>query len=176
MDRKYKYLDTCLIAGVIISYCCFFVSTMLKAEFFIELFSPITGFAIGITIIGCLGRMDRYWKPSFILALGVFSYMLADILVFLSNWVVRDERLYTAAAFVFLLPNYFFGGSVALYFIQKLKGKQLYQFLINTMTFTVIGIVVLRRILVFMSAFYQLDGGRSSGSTCISPSTSLSLS
>ncbi len=159
MDRKYKYLDICLISGMIISYLCFFVSTMLKAEFFIELFSSITGFAIGITILGCLGRMGRYWKPSFVLALGVFSYMMADILVFLSDWVIKDERLYTASAFVFLLPNYFFGASVALYFIQKLKGKQLYQFLINTMTFTVIGIVVLRRILVYMSAFYRLDQG-----------------
>lgn len=159
MDKKYKIMDIVLISGVVISYGCFLISTLVGADFLIDLFSPIACFMIGITIIGCLGRMGRYWKPSFVLALGIFSYMVADILILVSKWITGDEGLYTLAAFIFLLPNYFFGASVGLYFIQKLKGKQLYQFLINSMTFTVIGIVALRRILVFMGAYGNLDHG-----------------
>ncbi|WP_158589502.1 putative bifunctional diguanylate cyclase/phosphodiesterase [Butyrivibrio sp. CB08] len=157
--NKFEKMDLVFVAGIVVSYSCFFISTMLKATFFIELFSPITGFAIGITILGCLKRMGRFWKPSFILALGIFSYAFADILIFISNWITGSEKLYEFAAFIFLLPNYFFGASVGFYFIQKLKGKDLYRFLINSLTFTVIGIIALRRILVHLGTYDLVDQG-----------------
>ncbi len=157
MDNKYKRIDYILIAGIAISYTCFLISTILNADFFIKLFSPVTDFMIGVTILSCLRRMGEYWKPSFVLSLGVFSYMLADILVFVGNYILKTDSLNGTIVFVFLFPNYFFGASVAMYFVLKLKGRELYQFLINTMTLTVIGFVALRRGLLYLGS-YQLLG------------------
>jgi diguanylate cyclase (GGDEF)-like protein len=157
MDERYRKIDITLTTGIILSYLCFFISTMLKADFYIKLFEPITGFIVGCTILACLKRMDRYWVPSFVLALGIFSYMTADILIFVDKYVLPQPRLGEISAFVFLFPNYLFGLSVGLYFIQKLKGKSLYQFLVNTLVFTVIGFVAVRRILIYLGSYSILD-------------------
>jgi diguanylate cyclase (GGDEF)-like protein len=158
-ETREKRRDKALIAGIIISYACFFISTIFRADFFIELFSPLTAALIGLTIINCLRRMGAFWLPSFILALGIFSYMVADIFIFVGDYILHTDKLYNLAAFIFLLPNYFFGASVALYFIQKLKGRELYHFLVNTLTLTVIGFIGLRKFLIFMGSYELLDRG-----------------
>lgn len=158
-ETREKRRDKALIAGIIISYACFFISTIFRADFFIELFSPLTAALIGLTIINCLRRMGAFWLPSFILALGIFSYMVADIFIFVGDYILHTDKLYNLAAFIFLLPNYFFGASVALYFIQKLKGRELYHFLVNTLTLTVIGFIGLRKFLIFLGSYELLDRG-----------------
>ena len=154
--QKYKR-DFPLFAGIIISYLCFCISTLMKNDFFIEIFSPLTCIITGVTILGCLSRMGRYWVPSFLLAVGIFFYGFADILRFLADFVLFTDKLEGAIAFIYLLPNYFFGSSVAVYFIQKLKGRELYQFLVNTFCLTVIGFVVFRKALIFLGSYDMLS-------------------
>ena len=154
---KRVYADKMLFTGVIISYICFFISTMMKNDFLICLFSPLTGAFIGTTILACLSRMGRYWVPSFLLSLGIFSYMVADIFQFVGRYILHSDIFEDLVTFIFLLPNYFFGTSFAIYFIQKLKGRQFYQFLINTFTLTVVGFVAFRRGLIFLGSYSTLD-------------------
>ncbi len=97
--------------------------------------------------------------PSFILALGIFSYMVADILIFVGDYILHTDTFSDLSAFIFLLPNYFFGASVALYFFQKLKGRELYQFFANTLSLTVIGFIGLRKLLIFLGSYELLERG-----------------
>lgn len=154
---KENKLDILLFSTIIVTYLCFVVSTFVGSDFLIGIFSPLTGIAIAITILCCLGRMGRYWKPSFLLALGIICYVIADIIYFFGNYVFKTPTLSEYSTFIFVLPNYFFGASVGLYFIQKLKDRNLYQFLINTLVMTVIGLVAFSRILFYVGAFDNLE-------------------
>ncbi len=149
--------DKLLFTGIIVSYICFFISTLVGNELFIRLFAPITSGLTGITILACLSRMGRYWVPSFLLSVGIFFYMIADVIGFVGHIILQSDSLDDLVIFIFLLPNYFFGASVAVYFIQKLKGRQFYQFLINTFTLTIIGFVTFRRILIFLGSYDLLS-------------------
>ena len=149
--------DRVLFATIIISYVCFFVSTLARANFWIDLFSPVTVMLTSVVIFVCMNRLGRYWIPSFLLATGIMFYAVADILKFVGLYLLHSDIFEDAITFVYLLPNYFFGASVALYFIQKLKGRDLYQFLINTFTLTIIGFVLFRRGLIYLGTFDLLE-------------------
>ena len=149
--------DRVLFATIIISYVCFFVSTLARANFWIDLFSPVTVMLTSVVIFVCMNRLGRYWIPSFLLATGIMFYAVADILKFVGLYLLHSDIFEDAITFVYLLPNYFFGASVALYFIQKLKGRELYQFLINTFTLTIIGFVLFRRGLIYLGTFDLLE-------------------
>ena len=153
MNVKQYKRDIPFIAGIFITYICFCIGTLLQNYFFIELFSPLTCIMIGATIIGCLGRMGKYWLPSFLLSMGIFVYAFADILRFAVDYVFFTDKYGAFISFLYVFPNYFFGLSVAVYFIQKLKGRELYQFLVNTFSLTVIGFVFLRKTLIYLGSF-----------------------
>lgn len=154
---EYKKIDIILIVGIIISYTCFVISTFIHAAFWIDLFSPLTEAIVCITILCCLSRMGRFWKPSFLLAAGIFCYMFADILRFVGLYIIHSEIFTDAITFIYLLPNYFYGASVGLYFLQKLKGRDLHQFLINTFVLTVIGFIAYRRVLIYLGSYDMLS-------------------
>ncbi len=148
-----KKTDRVLFAVIIISYVFFFISTMARANFWIDVFSPVTVMFTSVIIFVCMTRLGRYWIPSCLLATGIMFYAVADILKFVGLYILHSDIFDDAITFVYLLPNYFFGASVALYFIQKLKGRELYQFLINTFTLTIIGFVLFRRALIYLGTF-----------------------
>lgn len=153
MQMSENKLDRALFFGIIISYTCFFISTVLKATFWIDVLSPVTVTLTGVTIMACLSRMGRFWLPSFWLATGILFYAVADIMKFFGLYILFTDKLNSTITFVYLLPNYFFGISVGIYFIQKLKGRQFYQFLTNTLILTVIGFVFFRKGLIFLGTY-----------------------
>ncbi|MCR5775287.1 MAG: EAL domain-containing protein [Lachnospiraceae bacterium] len=156
-DNDYLISDLALVACLLTSYFCFFVATMLRIDAFIHIFSPLTAILTGSLIIKCLSRMGAFWIPSFVLAMGILMWAMADILTLLNTFFFNSESIYSLTSFIFLLPNYFFGGSVAIYFIQKLKGRELYQFLINTFTLSIISLVLFKKILEHLRSFEKLQ-------------------
>ena len=150
---KQRRSDRILFAIIIISYVCYFISTIARSNFWIDVFSPVTVMSTSAIIYASLTRLGRYWVPSCLLATGILSYAVADILKFVGLYVIHSDIFDDAITFVYLLPNYFFGASVAVYFILKLKGRELYQFLINAFTLTIIGFVLFRRGLIYLGTF-----------------------
>lgn len=129
----------------------------MQHNFGIKIFSTITDVLICAVIVSCLGRMGRYWFPCFLMQLGIMFYAVADILILLGEFVFHTDAFDTIVTFVFLLPNYFFCAAVALYFVQKLKGRDLYQFLANTLILTIFGFVAFRKLLLYLGTFQLLE-------------------
>ncbi len=146
-------IDRTLIIAILVSYGCFCISTFLRNNFFILLFSPVTVTLTGVLMLFCLKRLGIYWVPSLILACGVLFYALADIIVFFDEAVTGKFAMGELIATIYLFPNYLFGTSVAVYFLQKLKRTELYQFLVNVFVFTSFGLVAFRHILIYLGSY-----------------------
>ena len=142
--------------SLLVSYAFFFGSTILDIEVPILLFSPITAFLSGLLILKCLDRMGDYRLPSLLLAIGIFMWCTADLLNFINTLYTHNEFIDILITMIFLLPNYFFGVSVAVYFFQKLKGREFYQFLINSFILTVVGFVGFVKVLQYLGSFGTL--------------------
>jgi len=155
-DRT-KLSDRIIITALIISYIFFVINTIMDNTFVIQLFSPLTAALTGILILACLKRMGDFWLPSLILAIGIFMWMVADILTFINTWFTDIPLIGTLITYIFLLPNYFFGTAVFIYFSQKLKGRDLYQFLVNSLILSVIGLVGFKKILERLDSFNTLQ-------------------
>lgn len=149
--------DIIVVASLLISYVLYCGSTLLNNEVLILLFSPVTCFLTGLLILLCLDRMGSYKTPSLLLALGIFMYCLADVLDFINALFVHEDFIDDLITIIYLLPNYFFGVSVAAYFFQKLKGRQFYQFLINSFILTVVGFVAFVKLLQHLGSFNTLE-------------------
>lgn len=156
-DEQRGRLDLPIIAALIASYVFMFIVTALGNDFLHNLISPITAFLAGTLIMLCLKRMGGFWLPSFLLGVGIYIWVVADVISFVSGFLLHTEITDTLTQTLYVFPNYFFGISVAVYFIQKLRGRQLYQFLVNVFTFTVIGFVAIRKLLDYASSFRTLD-------------------
>jgi diguanylate cyclase (GGDEF)-like protein len=154
---KADTIDVKLFFGILISYACFFICTLVGGDFWIRLLGLVTEALIFVTIISCLKPMGRYWVPSFVLDLGVLGYMIADILIFLERFILHTNSLSTVASYIYLLPNGFFGLSVGLYFIQKLKGRDLYQFLLNSLALTSVGFVLFESYITKLKSYPLLS-------------------
>jgi diguanylate cyclase (GGDEF)-like protein len=141
---------------MLLSYLCFAITTVMQNDFLITVFSPITALLIGILIIKCIDRMGSFVVPTLLLALGVFMWALADILTFFNTWMLHKDAIDSLITIIFLLPNYFFGFAIALYFFKKLKGRELYHFLINSFTLTIVSFVAFRKILEHLHSFDRL--------------------
>lgn len=161
MNQEYqaRWYDKAVPAALIISYVCFVIVTFFQQDFLIHIFSPLTATLAATLIMLCLTRMGGFWVPSFILGLGIYFWVMGDILT-LYNLYGRSVPLAAVQNLtdaVYLLPNFCSAASVAVYFIQKLTGRSLYQFLTNTLTFTIIGFVVLRKFLTLANTYEELD-------------------
>lgn len=154
---KMRRSDVIVVALLLTSYVLFCAFTFLNNEALILLCSPITCFLTGLLILLCLGRMGDFKTPSLLLALGIFMYCLADVLTLVNTLFVHEEFIDDLITIIFLLPNYFFGVSVAVYFFKKLKGRQFYQFLINSFILTVIGFIGLVKLLQHLGSFNTLE-------------------
>ena len=152
-----KKSDISLFVLIIISYICYFISTIARADFWIDVFSPINVILTSTLVITCLSRMGKFWAPCLFMAVGIMFYAAADVLSFIGSYVLVTSAFDEIITFVYLLPNFCFGISVAIYFTQKLKGRELYQFLINSFTLTVVGFVIFRRALIFYGSYSLLD-------------------
>ncbi len=95
-----KKSDMILLAVVIVSYICYFISTLARANFWIDIFSPVTVIATSAIIIARLPRMGRYWKPSLLLAIGIMFYSIADIFKLLGLYVLIRNMFDNAVAFL----------------------------------------------------------------------------
>ncbi len=156
-ERRIDLIDKPLLGAIIVSYICFCICTFLRKPMLIALFSPITVVLTGTMILVCLTRLGKFWVPSLILALGILFYGLADVIFFFDDYVIGKSTMGELIATLYLLPNYFFGTSVAVYFLQKLKKKDLYQFLVNVFVMTVIGFVIFRRFLISLGSYEILS-------------------
>lgn len=145
-----------IVICLLTSYAFFCGSTIFNIEVPILLFSPLTAFLSGLLILKCLDRMGDYRLPSLLLALGIFMWCTADLLTFINTLYTHNEIIDILISMIFLLPNYFFGASVAVYFFQKLKGREFYQFLINSFILTVVGFVGFVKILQYLGSFDML--------------------
>lgn len=152
MQRSDMLVVICLLT----SYAFFCGSTIFDIEVPILLFSPMTAFLSGLLILKCLGRMGGYRLPSLLLAIGIFMWCTADLLTFINTLYTHNEFIDVLITMIFLLPNYFFGASVAVYFFQKLKGREFYQFLINSFILTVVGFVGFVKVLQYLGSFDTL--------------------
>ncbi len=152
-----KLSDRIIITALVVSYAFFVINTIFDNTYVIQLFSPMTAALCGILILACLKRLGEFWLPAFILSLGIFSWMTADILTFINTWYTDIPVIDTIITYIFLLPNYFFGASVFIYFSRKIKGRELYQFLTNTLILSVIGLVVFKKILEHLDSFNTLQ-------------------
>jgi diguanylate cyclase (GGDEF)-like protein len=152
-----KKSDISLFVLIIISYICYFISTIARADFWIDVFSPINVILTSTLVITCLSRMGKFWVPCLFMAVGIMFYAAADVLSFIGSYVLVTSAFDEIITFVYLLPNFCFGIAVAIYFTQKLKGRELYQFLINSFTLTVVGFVIFRRALIFYGSYSLLD-------------------
>lgn len=149
--------DISLVIAILIVYMCYVICTFLSLDFWIKLTSPITDVIIAFTILTCYKRAGNIRTTSFFIALGILSYSIGDIILFVSDYVYYTTSIDEALTFVYLLPNVLYGTGVAIYFFQKLKGRELYHFLINTLTLTVIGFVLFRKMLIHLGSYQLLD-------------------
>ena len=150
-------IDMPVVYAIFTSYVLMVIGTILGNDFFYLLMSPITAFLTGTLIMICLRRMGGFWFPSFLLGVGIYVWVIADIITFVSGYITHTDSTDSLVQTLYVFPNYFFGISVAVYFIQKLHGRQLYQFLVNVFTFTIIGFVAFRKILTYANAVNELD-------------------
>ena len=161
MSKQENYqrsrLDIPIVVMLIASYIVMVIGTIAGNAFLYTLVSPITAFFAGTLIMICLKRMGGFWLPSFLLAVGIYIWVVADIITFVSEYVVPTDSTAALIQTLYVLPNFFFGFSVAVYFIQKLHGRQLYQFLVNVFTLTIIGFVAIRKLLNYAGSVRALD-------------------
>ena len=165
MEETYDKPNTCpvrrsdlaVVICLLTSYVLFCGSTFFNIEVLILLFSPITAFLSGFLIVKCLDRLGNYKLPSLLLALGIFKWCTADVLNFINTLFTHIGFIDDLITMIFLLPNYFFGASVAIYFFQKLKGREFYQFVINTFILTVVGFVAFVKLLQYLKSFDTLQ-------------------
>ena len=133
------------------------VLTIVGNDCLIAFFSALTAFLIGTLIMTCLPEMEGFRLPSFLLGVGIYMRFLGDIVNFISVYVLKIPRPDIMIDTIYLLPNLFYGVSVATYFLQKLKGRQLYQFLVNVFSFSVLGFVFVRKVLIAANAYKTMD-------------------
>lgn len=156
-DYEKRWYDPVIAGALIVSFLMMVVSLIFENTFTLEFFSTLTSFLAGTLIMVCLPRIGKFALPSLLLGIGIYCWALADALNFLTVFILRIERPDDIVDTIYLLPNYFYGASVAVYFIQKLKGRALYQFLVNVFCFTLIGFVFLRRFMYYANAYESLD-------------------
>ncbi|MCR5627609.1 MAG: bifunctional diguanylate cyclase/phosphodiesterase [Lachnospiraceae bacterium] len=157
INFKWQKSDIAVISGVIFCYIGMIIATFMGYGFFIKLFSSLTSFLTATTIMLCLKRMGPYWLPSFLLGVGIYMWSLGDIIDFVSLIILRIPRPDAIIDTIYLFPNYFYGASVAVYFIQKLKGRALYQFWVNVFALSVTGFVFLRKLLSIFDTTLTLN-------------------
>lgn len=155
--RGGKYPQKYVAYALIISYVCMVISTISGNAFLISLFSSLTAFLTGTLIMTCLPEMGDFWPPCFLLGAGIYMWFLGDFINFVSVYLMKLPRPDALIDTIYLFPNLFYGASVALYFFQKLKGRSFYQFLVNVFSFSVIGFVLVRKILMAANAYATMD-------------------
>ena len=101
--------------------------------------------------------MGSFALPCLLLGIGIYMWALGDLITFVSAHILHIERPGAIIDTIFLMPNYFFGASVAVYFLQKLKGRAFYKFLVDVFYFTVICLVIMRKFLVYANADSSMD-------------------
>ncbi len=156
-DYQERWYDRVVAGALILSYIIMVICTAADNGFATELFSTLTSFLSGTLIMICLSRMGNFAFPSFLLGIGIYMWALGDLIGFVAVYILNAENPPDIVDTLYIFPNYFFGASVALYFIQKLKGRALYQFLVNVFTFTVIGFVFLRKLLIWLNAYNTME-------------------
>ena len=151
-----KRSDRILFIAMAVSYALFVITTFMQDAFLITVFSPVTAILTGTVIMNAVKRMGAFGRPAFLMGMGIYMWALADILTFLNTWFLHIDRIDDLIAMIFLLPNYFYGIAVAVYFLKKLKGRELYQFLMNSLTLTIIGSIAFKKLLDHVDAVNRL--------------------
>ncbi len=155
-DYQKRWYDKIVAGALILSYVLMIVGTIAGNQLMIEFFSTSTSFLAGTLIMICLPRMGSFALPSFLLGFGIYMWFLGDLINFAANQVLHIPRPDLLIDTIYLFPNVFYGIAVAVYFLQKLKGRALYQFLVNVFSFSVIGFVLVRRILIYAKAYQSM--------------------
>ena len=152
-----RWYDTIVWVALLVSYLMMVIGTLIGNEFMTDFFSMTTSTLAGTLIMICLSRMGSFTLPSFLLGIGIYMWALADLITFVSAHILHIERPGAIIDTIFLLPNYFFGASVAVYFLKKLKGRAFYKFLVDVFSFTVISLVIMRKFLIYADAYRYMD-------------------
>ncbi|MBQ7584585.1 MAG: hypothetical protein IJT24_08230, partial [Lachnospiraceae bacterium] len=105
--------DLAVVICLLSSYVLFCGATLFNNDVLILIFSPVTAFLSGMLILKCLDRIGDFRLPSMLLALGIFMWCTADVLNLINTLFVHADFIDDLITMIFLLPNYFFGASVA---------------------------------------------------------------
>jgi diguanylate cyclase (GGDEF)-like protein len=149
-----KKREKVLLYLIAFSFAVYFISTLLKNAFLIDLFSPITVGLVLILLISELKRLGQFKWSSVAMALGIFLWFVGDILFLLNDFVFPDSELLSATTeFIYMLPNGCLAACITIYMLYKLSNSRIEMafLLANSLCFAISFFVLILRLHLYAS-------------------------
>ncbi len=147
-------LEKTLIASISVSFLCYLVGVLIGNELFKYLFSPLTVGLTMLLLISELGKLGPFKWSSVALAVGMFIWFLADIILFYAAYMPNtSQTIYDVIDTLYLLPDACIATCLSIYMFSMLKGKgnELTFLIANTLCFAICAFVLIYRFHVVAS-------------------------
>ena len=126
------------------------VAVLLDADIVYNICSPLTSLSAILLIIFALPSIGRYKATAISYALGTFVWFIADILLFISTYIMPgDEILFTISDNLYLVPDYMFSAGLVFYIYYEFSKTQFQRVMANTFMITVFLYVLGQRFINF---------------------------
>ncbi|MCR5054542.1 MAG: EAL domain-containing protein [Lachnospiraceae bacterium] len=142
-----------LLVSSIVCYFVYTISTIIGDEFVYSLFCALTTFQLFLLTTQCIKDIGRFAIGNFIISMGIFFYFLADFVKFINQFILGIEPISLVVRTLYVMPNYFFGASVVIWFYVRYKERprEFSYLLINTFCFAMAAIVVTSKVVMLLS-------------------------
>ena len=146
MTKTIRYLAL----TTILLWFLYAVFTLFSVDMAYNVLSPLTGLSSGLLIMSGLDRYERYKKTAIFFMAGIFTWVIADILLFVYTYILEDDPFLTGLSDeLYLAPNYLFGIGLTLFLIADFKKRDAIRLLIDAFIIAVAAFVLVRKLYSF---------------------------
>ena len=143
MDKGQKILSRVMIGA----WAAYAIATLAGFDVVYNILSPITGLLAFFLIYISYKRAEKYKYATAFIMLGIGSWIVADIILFIYTYIRIDEPfLIDLSDKLYLAPNYCFGAALTAYIIVDFKKQDIFRLLINTFILGVTVFVMVRKL------------------------------